>query len=133
MNGQIFKHFGDGAGSDTKLQGVAFSAEANMTVISPTTAKVEFAGPFRSYGQLLILNAGEGYLVLLSGMKQISVEAGQTIKSGEPIGQMGEGPSSLAMLGTSSANPILYVEFRKDNNPIDPTPWWATDRKEAMK
>jgi len=81
----------------------------------------------------LILNAGEGYLVLLAGMKQISVELGQTVKAGEPLGQMGDGPSNLAVLGETAKIPELYVEFRKDNTAIDPALWWAADRKEAMK
>jgi septal ring factor EnvC (AmiA/AmiB activator) len=125
------KHDDDGLG--TTLQGMAIGTEAKMNVISPVAAKVEFAGPFRSYGELLILNAGEGYLVLLAGMKQISVELGQTIKAGEPLGQMGDGPSNLAVLGETAKVPELYIEFRKDNTAIDPAPWWAADRKEAMK
>lgn len=133
VNGQITHHFGDETGLGTTLQGMAVGADANMNVISPVAAKVEFAGPFRSYGELLILNAGEGYLILLAGMKQISVEPGQTIKAGEPIGQMGDGPSNLAVLGETAKVPELYIEFRKDNTAIDPAPWWAADRKEAMK
>ena len=133
VNGQILKHFGDSTGPGTVLLGMAIAAEPNMNVTSPVAAKVEFAGPFRSYGELLILNAGEGYLVLLAGMKQISVELGQTIKAGEPVGQMGDGPSTLAVLGEPVKFPELYVEFRKDNTAIDPAPWWAADRKEAMK
>ncbi len=133
VNGQVTMHFGDETGLGTTLQGMAISADANMNVISPVAAKVEFAGPFRSYGELLILNAGEGYLVLLAGMKQISVELGQTIKAGEPLGQMGDGPSNLAVLGETAKTPELYIEFRKDNTAIDPAPWWAADRKEAMK
>ncbi len=133
VNGHITRHFGDDTGLGTTLQGMAIGTEANMNVISPVAAKVEFAGPFRSYGELLILNAGEGYLVLLAGMKQISVELGQTIKAGEPLGQMGDGPSNLAVLGETAKLPELYVEFRKDNTAIDPAPWWAADRKEAMK
>ena len=133
VNGRITRHFGDDTGLGTSLQGMAIGTEPNMNVISPVAAKVEFAGPFRSYGELLILNAGEGYLVLLAGMKQISVELGQTVKAGEPLGQMGDGPSNLAVLGETAKIPELYVEFRKDNTAIDPAPWWAADRKEAMK
>ncbi len=133
VKGLITRHFGDDSGLGTTLQGMAIAADANVNVFSPVSAKVEFAGPFRSYGQLLILNAGEGYLVLLAGMKQISVELGQTVKAGEPLGQMGDGPSNLAVLGDAAKGPVLYVEFRKDNTAIDPAPWWAADRKEAMK
>jgi septal ring factor EnvC (AmiA/AmiB activator) len=74
-------------------------------------------------------------LVLLAGMKQISAEMGQVVRVGEPIGTMGDGPSTLALLGDEKdrSHPVFYVEFRKDNAPVDSTPWWATGRKEAMK
>ena len=108
---------------------------AAANVMAPVSGKVEFAGSFRSYGQLLILNAGQGYLVLLAGMKQISAEMGQVVRVGEPIGMMGDGPSTLALLGDEKdrSHPVFYVEFRKDNAPVDSTPWWSTGRKEAMK
>ncbi len=89
---------------------------------SPADGWVQFAGPFRSYGQLLIINAGDGYYLLLAGMDQISVEVGQFVLAGEPVGSMGEkgaGPSG------SDGDPTLYVEFKKDGGSIDPEPWWA--------
>ena len=133
--GAIIKRFGEDTELGTKLDGLAIAAESNSHVISPVDGTVEFAGTFRSYGQLLILNAGEGYLVLLAGMKQISAEMGQTVRVGEPVGAMGDGPSSLALLGETAdhSHPVFYVEFRKDNAPVDSTPWWDTSRREAMK
>jgi septal ring factor EnvC (AmiA/AmiB activator) len=135
VQGTIIRQFGTESGLGSPLEGLAFAVEPHANVTAPVDSKVEFAGPFRSYGQLLILNAGEGYLVLLAGMKQISVEMGQTVKVGEPVGKMGEGPSTLTLLGdeNSSSRPIFYVEFRKDNAPVDSTPWWDDSKKEAMK
>jgi len=68
-------------------------------------------------------------------MKQISAEMGQTVKAGEPVGTMGEGPSTLALLGDGTIHdrPMFYVEFRKDNAPVDSTPWWEDGKKEALK
>ena len=135
LQGDILKQFGDDNGLGSTLEGVAIATTAGQNVISPVDGRVEFAGPFRSYGQLLILNAGEGYLVLCAGMKQISAEIGQSVKAGEPLGIMGEGPSSVALIGgdTELARPVLYVEFRKNNEPVDPSLWWLGGRKEAMK
>jgi septal ring factor EnvC (AmiA/AmiB activator) len=92
------------------------ATRAQAQVISPADGKVEFAGPFRSYGQLLILDAGEGYLVLMAGMKEISADMGQSVRAGEPVGIMGKGPSSVTLLGDQiqEARPVLYVEFRKN-------------------
>ena len=135
VQGDKLKQFGDDNGLGGTLDGLAIAAAADSNVISPVDGRVEFAGPFRSYGQLLILNPGEGYLVLLAGMKQISAEIGQNIRAGEPLGQMGKGPSSVALIGseTNNAQPVLYIEFRKNNDPVDPSPWWIGGRKEAMK
>jgi murein hydrolase activator len=135
VQGDIIKQFGEDNGLGRPLDGLAVATVSGLNVISPIDGKVEFAGPFRSYGQLLILNAGEGYLILLAGMKQISAEIGQSVKAGEPVGVMGEGPSSMALIGglAENARSVLYVEFRKNSEPVDPSPWWVGGRKEAMK
>ena len=135
VQGEVLKQFGEDNGLGTSLDGLALATQTNANVTSPVDAKIEFAGPFRSYGQLLILNAGEGYLVLLAGMNQISAEIGQSVRAGEPLGQMGDGPSTVAVIGneTNNAHPVLYIEFRKNNDPVDPSPWWTERRKEAMK
>ena len=135
VQGDKLKQFGDDNGLGGTLDGLGIASAPDARVISPVDGRVEFAGPFRSYGQLLILNVGEGYLVLLAGMNQISAEIGQSIRAGEPLGQMGKGPSSVALIGseTNNAQPVLYIEFRKNNEPIDPSPWWIGGRKEAMK
>jgi murein hydrolase activator len=135
VQGTKLKQFGDDNGLGGTLDGLAIATSADSNVISPVDGRVEFAGPFRSYGQLLILNVGEGYLVLLAGMNQISAEIGQSIRAGEPLGQMGKGPSSVALIGseTNNAQPVLYIEFRKNNDPVDPSTWWVGGRKEAMK
>ena len=133
--GTVIKHFGDDNGLGATLDGLAFATSSHANVMSPVDGKVEFAGSFRSYGQLLILNAGQGYLVLLAGMKQISADMGQVVRVGEPVGTMGDGPSTLALLGDEKdrTHPVFYVEFRKDNAAVDSTPWWANGRKEAMR
>ena len=135
VTGEMLKTYGEQTSFGTKLEGMALATAPQAIVIAPVDGKVEFAGSFRSYGQLLILDAGGGYLVLLAGMNKISAEMGQSVRIGEPIGTMGEGPSTLALLGdvAASKNPIFYVEFRKDNAPVDSTPWWATVKKEAMR
>jgi septal ring factor EnvC (AmiA/AmiB activator) len=135
LQGDILKQFGDDNGLGSKLDGTAIATQAGLTVTAPVDGKVEFAGLFRSYGQLLILDAGEGYLVLLAGMNHISAEIGQSIRAGEPVGTMGDGPSSVALIGgeTETARPVLYVEFRKNNEPVDPSLWWVGGRKEAMR
>jgi septal ring factor EnvC (AmiA/AmiB activator) len=93
-----------------------------------------FAGPFRSLGRLLIINAGDGYYVLLAGMDHISVEPGQFVLAGEPVATMGASSSgSPAAGGIETSDPVLYVEFRKDGGSIDPGPWWAKSLGEKVR
>ena len=135
VQGQILRRFGQNDGLGSELRGLAVATRAQAQVISPADGKVEFAGPFRSYGQLLILDAGEGYLVLMAGMKEISADIGQSVRAGEPVGVMGKGPSSVTLLGDQiqEARPVLYVEFRKNGEAIDSAPWWIGGTKEALK
>ena len=91
-----------------------------------------YSGPFRSYGQLLILNAGGGYHVLLAGMEKVSVSLGQFVLTGEPVGDMGSASSQIAsVVGGGAQQPVLYVEFRKDRKSIDPGPWWASNAEKV--
>jgi len=71
--------------------------------------------------------------VVLAGMDRISVNVGQFVLTGEPVAVMGNGPQGTANLASSSDKAVLYVEFRKDGTPIDPSPWWATGKGEKVR
>ncbi len=114
-------------------KGLSIATRPAAPVAAPCDGWVVYAGPFRSYGQLLIINAGGGYHILLAGMERISVDLGQFVLTGEPVGAMGNGPKSAATAPIVSPQPILYVEFRKDGTPIDPSPWWATNDSEKVR
>ncbi len=133
--GQIIRRFGDDSGLGTRLDGIVIATAKQAQVTSPVTGKVEFSGKFRSYGQMVIVNAGEGYLVLLAGLEQTLATHGQSVKAGEPVGLMGDKPGPLATSNglTNLTTPVLYVEFRKNGDPVDPTPWWIGIRQEAMR
>ena len=133
VNGSPIHGYGtpDGAGGTQKGQSIATHAGAQIT--APCDGWVVYAGPFRSYGQLLILNAGGGYHVLLAGMERISVDLGQFVLTGEPVAVMGGAAQVSAAVTTGSKQPVLYVEFRKDGTPIDPSPWWATNEGEKVR
>jgi murein hydrolase activator len=124
--GQILKAYGanDGFGSTTR--GVFVATGADAQVVTPTDGQVEFAGPFRSYGQLLILNTGGGYHVLLAGLGEITAEQGQFLQAGEPVGIMGKSaaPGTLTGDQLQDGRPVLYIEFRKNGEAIDSSPWW---------
>jgi septal ring factor EnvC (AmiA/AmiB activator) len=118
--------FGQKNTSGTRAKGVLMATRANALVISPLDAKVVYAGPFRSYGQLLILDAGNHVHIVLAGMSRINVGAGQIVLAGEPVAKMGSTRiASVAVVDIASSRPMLYVEFRKSGKSFDPSPWWA--------
>ncbi|MGX5803349.1 murein hydrolase activator EnvC family protein [Bradyrhizobium sp. Arg314] len=124
--GRIKRRFGTDDGNGAPMQGDMVATQSGAIVTAPTDGNVLYAGPFRSYGQLLILNAGDGYHVVLAGMSRISVATGQSVLAGEPIGAMGEARvASTSASRNENSTSELYVEFRKDGKPVDPAPWWA--------
>ncbi len=133
VNGMKIREFGGSDGTGGTQKGQSIAAHAGAQITSPCDGWVVYAGPFRSYGQLLILNAGGGYHVLLAGMERISVDLGQFVLTGEPVAVMGGGSQVSAAAATRSKQPVLYVEFRKDGTPIDPSPWWATNEGEKVR
>ena len=126
VTGRIKRRFGADDGNGGVMQGDMVATQSGAIVTAPADGNVLYAGPFRSYGQLLILNAGDGYHVVLAGMSRLNVASGQSVLAGEPIGAMGEARvASTAATSNGNAVPELYIEFRKDGKPVDPTPWWA--------
>ncbi|MFC3207031.1 murein hydrolase activator EnvC family protein [Aquamicrobium soli] len=124
--GKVKRRFGSGDGNGSTLMGDMVATQSGSIVTAPADGKVLYAGPFRSYGQLLILDAGDGYHVVLAGMTGLNVASGQSVLAGEPIGAMGEARVASASASVDENNvPELYVEFRKDGKPVDPAPWWA--------
>ncbi|CAO4151243.1 hypothetical protein LPLAFNJD_LOCUS3395 [Methylorubrum aminovorans] len=144
VSGTLVRGFNQPDGQGGTTRGISLRTRARAVVSSPADGWVSFAGPFRSYGRLLIINAGDGYYLLLAGMDQINVEVGQFVLAGEPVAVMGEGsgsPASTPANVTQAASqkdddridPVLYVEFRKDGGSIDPEPWWARSSSEKVR
>ena len=112
--GQIKTLFGDETAKGVKSKGIIIKTRDLAQVIAPFDGSVIFAGEFRGYGNMLIIDHGKGYLSLLAGLEGIDCELGQMLLAGEPVGQM-----------PKSGDARLYVEIRKDNNPVDPLGWFA--------
>ena len=106
-----------------RAKGIIINTHSGAPVVAPHDGHIVFSGIFRSYGQLLIIDHGEGYHTLLSGMKNINGIVGQSILKGEPVGQM-----SIEKF-SSDSNHKLYVELRQKGKPINPMLWiMAMDR-----
>jgi murein hydrolase activator len=133
VNGVRIREFGGSDGVGGTEKGISLASRPRAQVTTPCDGWVVYAGPFRSYGQLLILNAGGGYHVLIAGMERISVNIGQFVLTGEPVATMGTTSQVASILATNASQPVLYVEFRKDGTPIDPGPWWAANEGEKVR
>ncbi len=126
VNGLIQRGYGSRDAYGGMEKGLLIATRSEAIVTTPCDGWVSFAGPYRSYGQLLIVNAGQGYYIVLAGMYKINVNIGQFVVAGEPVAVMGDGSvKTAAAIAVGAVEPVLYVEFRKDGVAIDPGPWWA--------
>ncbi|MEL7108536.1 MAG: peptidoglycan DD-metalloendopeptidase family protein [Pseudomonadota bacterium] len=112
--GRMVRAWGDRMPGGAKSESVAFATRSGAQVSAPISGTVEFSGPFRSYGQLLILSTSDGYHVLLWGMSSSYVSVGQSVQQGEPVAKMAD---------RASGEPELYMEVRKGGEPMDPAKW----------
>lgn len=117
VEGTVARVFGQATESG-QANGTSFTAPPGARVVSPCAGRVMFAGPFRSFGQLLIVDCGGGYHFVLAGFDRLDAAVGQSVAAGAPVGVMpGWDPRA------STARPLLYVELRQDGQPVDPAPY----------
>ncbi|TLU73993.1 murein hydrolase activator EnvC family protein [Lichenicoccus roseus] len=106
---------GWGAATDAgPATGVSYAPPSLASVSAPCDGRVDFAGPFRSYGQMLIVDCGHGYRFVLAGLQQLDVAVGQRLAHGVALGSM------PAVAGAGHARPLLYVQLRHGTQAVDP-------------
>jgi len=115
-NGALVKSYGQEDGKSAPAKGMTYETRPGAQVVAPFDGRVLFAGPFRGYGRILIIEHGDGYHSLLAGMERVDGAVGQWLVAGEPVGAMPEGEDK----------PQLYIELRQNGQPINPLPWLAT-------
>ena len=120
--GQIVGRYGESLDFGNTARGVRLEARPEAQVVAPFDGKVVFAGPFRNYGQILIIEHRGGYHTLLAGLGRIDSNAGQWVLAGEPIGAMGT---------RNNGQPTLYLELRRNGQPINPLPWLAAGKQKV--
>lgn len=112
VKGVVVKKFGDPTEAGVTAKGITIRTRANAQVISPYDGTVLFAGAFRGYGRLVIIEHGDGYHTLLAGIGRLDTSVGQSLLAGEPVGIM-----------VAQSQPTLYIELRKNGQPINPAGW----------
>ena len=116
--GSVVSRFDETTALGLTTKGIVIETRASAQIVALYDGRVAFAGRFRKYGLLLIIDHGEGYHTLLAGMGRIDVSLDQRVLAGEPVG---------VMVAIASDKPHLYVELRSDGHPINPLPWLAAE------
>ena len=116
--GKLVERFGQDTKTGSSSKGATFETRLRAQVVAPFDGKVVFAGPFKGYGQILIIQHGDAYHTLLAGMRRVDATLGQLLLAGEPIGVM----------GSQEAVTRLYVEVRRKGQPVNPLPWFTAAR-----
>lgn len=111
VGGTQIRHFGEKDGDGVRSEGITFAALSGAPVVAPAAGKVVFAGPFKGYGPIVILQHQGGYHSFLAGFGRIDAEMGDEVDTGEPIG---------VMPVKTGSKPELYFEWRRGGEPIDP-------------
>lgn len=114
--GKLKRRYGESDEFGVASKGILIRGSSGGQVVAPFDGRIEFAGPFRGYGQILIIEHGDGYHSLLAGLERIDGVVGQWLVAGEPVGIMPTGDREAA----------LYLELRRHGQPINPLPWLAT-------
>ncbi|MBM3568111.1 MAG: hypothetical protein FJX46_05070 [Alphaproteobacteria bacterium] len=122
VRGQITRRFGQTNDVGHVERGMSIAARTGGQVVAPFDGEVQFAGPFRGFGLVLILAHADAYHSLMAGLGRIDVEPGQSLLSGEPVGVM---PSE------SGKAPVLYLELRRQGDPVNPLPWLASGKRKV--
>lgn len=113
--GTIIRKYNARGSDGEKSKGITLSTRSGAQVLAPFSGRIEFAGEFKNYSRVVILNVGDGYFIVLTGMTESFGKKGQMVLSGEPLGRMG------------SRKPELYIELRKNGTPVNPVPWLGTN------
>ncbi|WEK04338.1 MAG: peptidoglycan DD-metalloendopeptidase family protein [Candidatus Devosia phytovorans] len=126
-NGVNVADYGTSDGFGGLTHGISVVTRAEAQVVAPADGWVLYKGPYLNYGQIIILNTGQNYTALLAGLDAVSVDIGQFVQMGMPLGTMGSRTIGRSVTtNAGAAQPTLYIELRQNNEPIDPTGWWAT-------
>ena len=126
--GRLVGRFGETDVVGLAAKGITVQTRPNAPVVASHDGKVIYAGPFRGYGRIIIIEHGQGFLTLLAGLGRVDVQTGQGLLAGEPVGTM----KNAKTIGDVKSR-HLYIELRQDGAPVDPLAWLSTQRDTAIQ
>jgi murein hydrolase activator len=107
--GAIVSGLGEVSDAGVRARGLTIATRASAQVVAPTGGRIVFAGPYRGYGNIVIIDHGRGWTTLLTGLAMLDAKVGDPVDQGSPIGKAGP------------ARPTITVELRRRGQPIDIT------------
>jgi len=116
-DGRVIHKFGAPLVSGSHARGLTIQTALGAAVQAPATAQVQYVGPVKGWGVILILKMSGGYHLVLAGLDRATVESGQSVAAGAPVGWMPDERQSRSE---------LYFEVREDGVPVDPLRWMRT-------
>ena len=135
VQGSILRRAGEADAAGITRPGIVMATRPRALVTTPAAATVRYRGPLLDYGNVIILEPQAGILLVLAGLDVVYGETGQVLPGGSPVGLMGGAAGADDVLQTDISaetgarqTETLYVEFRRDNTPVDPLEWFRTDK-----
>ncbi len=122
VQGRLAARFGQAAAKDGPKEGFTWKTSPGAPVLAPAAALVEYSGPLKDYGIILILKTGGAYDLVLAGLGATDAVVGRTVAAGEPVGRMAE---------DAGPEPALYLEVRRGGGAVDPARWFKTAVRQA--
>jgi len=134
--GTILRRPGEADSSGVRRPGILISTRPQALVTAPWPGTIRYRGQLADYGNVMILEPANGYLLILAGLGTVYGEVGEVVSSGAPLGLMGGTEAEAAeFLGPAQegsgagGSETLYVELRQGAEPVDPTGWFAGTRE----
>ncbi|MBX3594984.1 peptidoglycan DD-metalloendopeptidase family protein [Sphingomonas sp.] len=106
--GTIVTGLGEVSDEGVRSRGVTLATWPGAQVVAPTGGRVTYAGRFRRYGNIVILDHGDGWTSLVAGLDRVMVRVGDQLIQGSPLGRVPD-----------TANPRITVELRRRGRPVD--------------
>jgi len=108
--GQLVTGMGEISQSGIRSRGLTIATRPEALAVAPTAGRIAFAGPYRGYGQIVIIDHGGGWTTLITGLLRLNAAVGDSLRQGDPIGNAGPG------------HPSITVELRRNGRPVDIVP-----------
>jgi len=115
--GRVTLRFQDKDIYGAESQGIEIEGRGGALVVAPMSGIVRFAGEFKNYRQLIIIEHANKYFSLIGGLERIDINVGQSVNAGEPIGTL--------HFASNQNNPTLYYELRHNGAAINPSKKFA--------